>query len=51
MIQKISHRDGLHLEGYAGLAYLASAVQDLRTAARLLVPKLKERTVCNASGW
>lgn len=45
MIQKVSLRDGLHLEDYAGLAYLSSAVQDLRTAARLLVPKLKARTV------
>jgi trehalose synthase len=45
MIQKVALRDGLHLEDYAGLAYLASAVQDLRTAARLLVPKLNERKV------
>jgi len=45
MIQKVSLKDGLHLEDYAGLAFLASAVQDLRAAARLLAPKLKGRTV------
>jgi trehalose synthase len=45
MIRKISFKDGLHLEDYAGLAYLSSAVQELRAAARLLVPKLKGRTV------
>jgi glycosyltransferase involved in cell wall biosynthesis len=45
MIQKVSRTDGLHLEAYAGLAYLSSAVQDLRMAARLLAPKLKGRTV------
>jgi len=45
MIQKITLRDGLHLEDYAGLAYLTNAVQDLRATARLLAPKLKGRTV------
>jgi trehalose synthase len=45
MIQKLSLTDGLHLEDYAGLAYLSSAVQEFRTAARLLAPKLKGRTV------
>ena len=45
MIQKVTLRDGLHLEDYAGLAYLASTVKDLRAAARLLAPKLKGRTV------
>jgi hypothetical protein len=43
MIQKVS-QDGLHLEHYSGLAYLTSAVQAFRAAARLLVPKLKGRT-------
>jgi trehalose synthase len=45
MIQKVTLRTGLHLEDYAGLAYLAHAVQDLRTAARPMVPRLKGRTV------
>lgn len=45
MIQKMALRDGLHLEDYANLAYLANAVQDLRAASRLLAPKLKGRTV------
>jgi trehalose synthase len=45
MIRKVAVKDGLHLEDYAGLAYLSSAVQALRAAARLLVPKLKGRTV------
>ena len=45
MIQKVSLRDGLHLEDYAGLAYLASAVHDLRMQARLLLPKLKGRRI------
>jgi trehalose synthase len=49
MIQKVSLKDGLHLEDYAGLAYLASAVQDLRAAARLLAPELKGRTVWMAN--
>jgi trehalose synthase len=45
MIRKVSLKGGLHLEDYAGLAHLSFAVQDLRLAARLLVPKLKGRTV------
>ncbi|MGE5257721.1 MAG: glycosyltransferase [Hyphomicrobiales bacterium] len=45
MIQKIALRGGLHLNDYAGLAYLSPAVQDMRTAARHLVPKLRGRTV------
>jgi trehalose synthase len=45
MIRKISFRDALHLDYYASLAYLSSAAQDLRTAARHLAPALKGRTV------
>jgi len=45
MIQPIDIADGLHLEDYGGLAYLAAAVQDLRMEARLLVPRLQGRTV------
>ncbi len=45
MIEKISLKGGLHLEDYAGLAYLSSAVLDLRMSARLLAPTLKGRTV------
>jgi hypothetical protein len=45
LIQKVSLRDGLHLEDYAGLADLSSAVQDLRSSARVLAPTLKGRTV------
>lgn len=45
MIRKIDVRDGLHLEDYAGLAYLATAVHDLRMQARLLLPKLKGRRI------
>jgi trehalose synthase len=45
MIRRIDVKDGLHLEDYAGLAYLATAVHDLRMQARLLLPKLQGRRV------
>lgn len=45
MIQKVSLRDGLHLDDYSGLVYLSSAVQDLRMSAQVLAPTLKGRTV------
>jgi trehalose synthase len=45
MIRRIFAKDGLHLEDYAGLAYLAPAVHDLRLQARMLLPKLAGRRV------
>jgi trehalose synthase len=45
MIQKVVIPGGLHLEDYAGMAFLSAAVQDLRQLARRLVPTLKGRTV------
>jgi trehalose synthase len=45
MIRKIPVKNGLHLEEYAGLAYLAPAVHDLRMEARALVPRLAGRRV------
>jgi trehalose synthase len=45
MIELIAVTDGLHLEDYGGLAYLAAVVQDLRLEARTLVPKLNGRRV------
>ncbi len=45
MIRRVPVKDGLHLEDYAGLAYLAPAVHDLNLQARMLIPKLAGRRV------
>lgn len=45
MIRRVSLGDGLRLKDYAALAYLSPAVQELRAAARRVVPSLKGRTV------
>jgi trehalose synthase len=45
MMQKVSIKDHLHLAHYADRAYLSAAVHDLKMSARLLVPRLKGRTV------
>ena len=45
MIREITEKGGLHLKDYAEMAYLSTAVHDLRMQARLLLPKLKQHRV------
>ena len=45
MIELIDIEQNRTLDDYSSIAHLAGTVQDLRTEARQLVPKLKGRTV------
>lgn len=45
MLRKIPVSRGVHIDDYAELAYLAPAVHDLRSAARLPARELKDRTI------
>ena len=45
MIELVDIEQNRTLDDYSSIAHLAGTVQDLRTEARQLVPKLKGRTV------